>query len=257
MDAKAQVKLRFEAEDDFGLSEVALAFKLPGAAKPGRVLLQRSLDLSRRASGDYSWEMAPLGLMAGDRIAYYVEAVDNDEISGKKTGVSRTQYLKVYSEAEHHRQVLAQIDEQWESLVKLLADRLEGPTGARAANRRGHPGAGGDGHGRAGTGPRSGRAVAHAAPRQGPGAALAGAGERRSRAAREIVVTANHRSMLAVWLKRGIARTDERVRRLAAALEAEIGEEEKDVLYLETLLDEQRIDDILTLSKELAAKRET
>ncbi len=256
VDPRARVPVRFEAEDDFGLSEVALVYQLPGSNKPERLLLQRSKDSPRRASGEYAWEVASLGLLAGDRVAYHLEATDNDEISGKKTGASRTQYLKIYSEAEHHRQVIKRIEESWEKLVGLLGDRLEGPD-------RKAPG-------------RSAEKILAQAPLDTRAQELVRElGELATTLKKEkapeqlwralinvssglnpkVSATVSSRSALSVWLKRGVALDSEPVRRLDTALTAEIAEEERDVLYLEALLDEQRIEDLLALSKELNAKR--
>jgi uncharacterized protein YukE len=67
--------------------------------------------------------------------------------------------------------------------------------------------------------------------------------------------TSDLRSSLAVRLRRGLGMDSQPVRQLAQALENEVAEEEKDVLYLEALVDQQRIQDLLALSKELAARR--
>jgi hypothetical protein len=256
VDPKAQVKVRFEAEDDFGLSEVALVFKLPGASKPQRLLLQRDPEAPRRASGEYGWDIVGLSLMAGDRVAYYLEAVDNDEISGKKTGVSKTLYLRIFSEAEHHRQVVRQIVEQWERLVALLGDRLEAPD-----------------HSGVGRSPESVQAQAGVDARAGGLArelSLLARSLRKEKAPdplwRALVnvatglseragATGRARSALGLWLRRGVGLDSEPARRLFAAVDQEIAEEEKGVLYLESLLDQQRIQDLLALSRELAARR--
>lgn len=255
VDPKSEVTLRFEAEDDYGLSEIALMYKLPGATKPKRVVLQRDPETPRRGSGEYRWDVVALGLMAGDRVAYYIEATDNDQISGAKTGVSRTQYLKIYSQAEHHRQIIQQIEEDWEKLISLLADRLEGRD--RAQGRSLEDIAGFDAV--------DARALALAAALGERAASL-----RKTKAPDQLwralvnvsqglrakaSATSEARAALGIWVRRGIGLDSSPVRRFDAALAAEIAEEERSILYLETLLDQQRIEDLLALSKELAAKR--
>jgi len=65
-----------------------------------------------------------------------------------------------------------------------------------------------------------------------------------------------HRTSLArAPLSRGAAARDGTVRQFNGALQAEIREEEKDVLYLEDLLDRARLDAMQELGKELAASR--
>lgn len=256
VDPKARVKVRFEAEDDYGLSEVALVFKLPGATKPQRAVLQRASDAPRRASGEYGWDLVGLSLTAGDRVAYYIEATDNDEVSGKKAGVSKTQYLRIFSEAEHHRQIIRQVQEKWERLVALLGDRLEAPERKPAG--------------------RTAEAVQSQSSVDARAVDLARELTELSRALRKekapdplwramvnvssgltekAGATRRARSALGPWLHRGRGMDGEPARRLFAALDQEVAEEEKGILYLETLLDQQRIQDLLALSKELAAKR--
>jgi hypothetical protein len=256
VDPKSRVTVRFRAEDDFGLTEVALAYQLPGAPKPERVILQRSPEAPRRASGDWAWDLSAAGLMAGDRVAYYLEAVDNDEVSGKKTGVSKTQYLKIDSEAERHRQMVKRAGELWEKLVQVLADRLEAPdrkaegrTSEKILSQTGIDA-------RAMETARELGGLARALRKEKAplrlSTALAGISAVLTA---KTSATAVSRSALAAWLKRGIGVSSDPSRRLYLALEEEIAEEERGVLYLETLLDQQRVEDLLALSKELAAKR--
>src|SRR5690606_26547926 len=84
-------------------------------------------DLPRRHRGEATWDLGPLALGPGDRVTYRIEAVDNDTVSGVKTGVSQTQVLKVFSKVDHHREILRRAQEQWERLVSGLADRLVEP----------------------------------------------------------------------------------------------------------------------------------
>ncbi|MFN7131267.1 MAG: DUF4175 family protein, partial [Myxococcales bacterium] len=254
VDPKDRLALRFEAEDDFGLSEVALVFKLPGSSKQQRVILQRQNDAPRRASGEYGWELVSLGLMAGDRVAYYVEAVDNDAVSGKKTGVSKTQYLKVYSEAEHHRQVIKQIEEKWEQLVHLLGDRLEGPERQGKVSDTQRVLAQGEID-------KKGLLLADAFHELAGALKKQKAPDEFRRALVNVATglkskvrqTAEARGTYAVLASRG--NEGAALKGLVRAVAAEIAEEEKDILYLEALLDQQRVQDLVALAKEMAAKR--
>jgi len=234
---------------------VALVYKLPGSSKAERIVLQRDPQAPRRSSGDYVWDVVGLGVMPGDTIAYYVEATDNDQVSGQKPGVSRTQYLKIYSAAEHHRRIIEQLEQDWEKLITLLADRLESPD--RAAERTPEvisAGAALDTRALDLASALAERAVAlrkEKAPDQLWRALVNVSTGLREKAA----AVSSARGSLAVWQGRGITATAGPVRRFDQALAEEIAEEERDILYLETLLDQQRIQDLVALSKELAAKR--
>lgn len=254
VDPADRVPIRFEAEDDYGLSEVALVFKLPGASKHQRIVLQRQADAPRRASGEHQWELVKLGLMAGDRVPYYIEATDNDAVSGRKTGVSRTQYLKVYSEAEHHRQVIAKIEAKWEELILLLADRLEAPerhgaTEPAAVMAQEQVDVRGERLAQ-----EFSELAAELKKDKAPDElrrALVNVGTGLRKVVRQ---TASARSTFGMMARRANGQMPS-VKALERALAAEIAEEEKDILYLEALLDQQRIQDLVALAKEMGAKR--
>ncbi len=256
VDPKSQVKVRWEAEDDYGLAEVALVYQLPGVGKPQRAVLKRGGTPPRRASEDYVWDLNAPGLMPGDTVSYFVEAKDNDEVSGAKTGTSRTQKLKIFSEAEHNRKMLQRIEQAWEKLVVLLADRLEAPDRKREGLTPDKIRSQAAVDSRAQELAREFQDAAFALRKDKAPAQLAGAVElvaaglmQKTRA------TADARESLAVWLGRGANLDSEPVRRLQRAIAAEIAEEEKDVLYLEALVDQQRIEDLKALTRELTARR--
>ncbi|MBI5548419.1 MAG: DUF4175 family protein [Deltaproteobacteria bacterium] len=256
VDPKSRVTIRYEADDDFGLSEVALLFKLPGATKPERLVLQRASATPRRSSGEHVWDLVAPGLMPGDTVAYYLEATDNDEVSGKKTGVSRTQYLKIFSQAEHHRKLVRQIAQAWEKLVTHLADRLEAPDrkaegrtiekilSQAAVDTRGLD---------------LGRELSELARTlrkdRSPEPLWRALGHIGAGMTEKAAASSDARATAAQWLRRGAGLDSDPVRRLSRAVEAEIDEVEKDVLYLEALVDQQRLEDLAVLSRELSAKR--
>ncbi len=255
VDASAAVKLAFEAEDDFGIESVALLYKLPGAPTPRRVVLQREGDAPRRVSGEHDLELAPLGLMAGDTVAYYLEARDGDTMAGPKSGVTPTRFIKIYSRAEHHRQLLAMLEEDWEKLIHLLADRLEGADRRRertpadlAQGRRLDASAmqlGLELQARA-------LDLEKAALPEQLSAALSNIGQARHRQALD---TSRARGALAAGMRHGQRGPAAQRRAFARTLQQEIGGIERDILYLEALLDQQRTADLVESAAELTAKQ--
>jgi hypothetical protein len=123
VDAGAVVRIEWQAEDDFGLGEVALVLKGPDGAERRRVL--RKAEAARRDGGVVDLDLGPERLGEGDRLTYLVEAQDGDVVSGPKKGVSETHVVKIYSEAEHRRAALEKARLVFEEAVTLLADRLE------------------------------------------------------------------------------------------------------------------------------------
>lgn len=122
--SKQALTLKFDASDDYGLTALDLVFT-PEGGEPRRISLKP--DDGRTTRGSYQWDIAPLALRPGQGVAYYLEATDNDAVKGPKKGISAVLRLKLYSSAEHRREALAKAEELWVRLVDHLADRMEGP----------------------------------------------------------------------------------------------------------------------------------
>ena len=122
--SKQAVTLKFDASDDYGLSALDLVFN-PEGGEAKRVSLKP--DDGRTTRGSFVWDLAPLALRPGQQVSYYLEATDNDAVKGPKKGRSATLHLKLYSSAEHRRQALAKAEVLWGRLVDHLADRMEAP----------------------------------------------------------------------------------------------------------------------------------
>ena len=248
VEPKEVLDLRYQASDDYGLSEIRLVYRLPGAEKETSVSLRKPAEQPLRLDGTAQFDLGPLHLMAGDRLSYALEASDNDDVQGPKVGRSRAHILKIFSPAEHHRDALARVRALWERLVQLLGDRLEEASSAGVSR---------DVDARALQLCQDFEQEAQHLlkdQKQEKGIAVAlrnvARGERRRASA-----SADERG--GAW---GIPRP--RARRLAPpsnqprrALADEIEGLERDVLYLEALLDQATNEDLFTLSRELAARR--
>jgi Domain of unknown function (DUF4175) len=121
---KQSLTVKFDATDDYGLSALELVFTPEGGAAK-RVSLKP--DDGRTTRGTYEWDLAPLVLKPGQGVSYYLEATDNDAVKGPKKGISAVLQLKLYSASEHRREALAKAEALWVRLVDHLADRMESP----------------------------------------------------------------------------------------------------------------------------------
>ncbi len=249
----AAVRVDWQAEDDYGLDGLELVTRGPGGAEQRRPL--RALTGLRHDSGSFELPLAAERLGEGERLLYWLEVKDNDGISGPKKGASATQAVKVYSEAEHRRKAMEQARAAWEELIALLGDRLELLAGGSVA-----------------TVPRLPLAVAldartralherlrqlaaelrkdKAAPREVPAAlqnvaALVRTAEQRVTATRQVLV----RLLSTRQPVEGPAMQMSAFDRL---LDEEL---EKGILYLEQLFDKARAEDLVRMTRDLAAKR--
>src|SRR4051812_10294460 len=253
VDPQGNVQMGWSAADDYGLTQVALVWQRAGG-KEERAALQTPPAPAKRLRGMWSWELAPLRLRPGDRVAYHLEAKDNDAVDGPQRGVSATQAIKVFSAAEHTRESLVRAQALWERLVALLGDRLEEkppPPDGEAATQW---------YAQTAQKDRDARALSQELDAAGsalPKDKLAPKAVGRAlRYASTGLGSAVHRTSLArAPLSRGASGRDGAARNFAGALSGEIREEEKDVLYLEDLLDRSRLDAMQELGKELQASR--
>ena len=256
VDPLGKVALSWSASDDYGLAGAWLVFQRPGEPEE-RVSLGAPPQpgvTARRLSGTYGWEMSPLKLRAGDRVQFHLEALDQDAIDGPKKGFSAIKTLKVFSAAEHHREALLRAQQLWERLISHLGDRLEekpAPSGAEEAA------------------PWYSAASARDKQAMNLVADLGLAGRELSkdklapaalgRALKNVQSSLSpllQRTTIArVPLSKGAGTREGALRIFGTALQNEIRELEKDVLYLEDLLDQARLDDLAELQKELAQSR--
>jgi len=87
--------LRIEADDDFGISRIALEYHHVGDSTIiGREIPFRTVE-DRSAVAEYNWELGALGLVPGDVIEYRAMAADNDNISGPKRAWSESRLVRL------------------------------------------------------------------------------------------------------------------------------------------------------------------
>ena len=251
VDPNGRVVLNWSAADDYGVSQVALVFQVAGG-KEERVVLQTPAQAARRLRGTHAWELSPLKLRAGDKVTYVIEARDNDAIDGPQRGASATQVLKVFSAAEHSREALLRAQALWERLVALAADRIEEKP-APAADASGWYSV---------TSAKDQNALQLVSELQAAGTELVKdklapreVGRALRYAASSLGPAVRRTSLARAPLSRGSAGLEGAQRNFSRALQAEIAEEEKDILYLQDLLDKARLDAMHEIGKELAASR--
>lgn len=96
------LEIAYEVEDDFGFTGLRLRYSLirsfGGDAENGQERL--AVPGNRIHLGRYDWDLSDLRLQPLDRVEYWIEVTDNDEVSGYKTARSATHILQSASLAE-------------------------------------------------------------------------------------------------------------------------------------------------------------
>lgn len=248
VDPDQEVLLRWEASDDYGLSDVALVWTDPEGQAHRQKLAH---DDGRKSSGQYRWPLSALKLTAGDRVTYAVEALDNDAVDGPQKGTSRQQTLVVYSAAEHRREALRRAAELWERLLGHLATRMEGPDrDVRKSEDKVRAQEPVDTSGRVLAGDLVGTARALARERDRNEALVAALEHVGQDVASRVRATSDSRKL---WIRLAGRRTElDMDGRLTRVVQEEISALEKDALYLESLLDQQRLEELRELAGQLA-----
>lgn len=248
VDPEQEVLLRWEASDDYGLSDVALVWTGPDGQAHRQKLAH---DDGRKSSGQYRWPLSAMKLAAGDRVSYAVEALDNDAVDGPQKGSSRPQTLVVYSAAEHRREALRRAAELWERLLGHLATRMEGPDRDRQKSQdkvRAQEPVDASGMVLASDTVSTARTLARERDRnEALVAALEHVGQD---VAARVRATSESRKL---WLRLAGRRTElDMDGRLTRVAQEEISALEKDALYLESLLDQQRLEELRELASQMA-----
>lgn len=146
-----RIELAYSAEDDFGIGEVDLVYKVGNTPERRKHLRQVNADgkpqltinsngkvdgkssrlpvatagAPRSLAAKIEWDLAELDLSPGSRVTYYMEARDLDTISGPNVGRSREYSLHILSPREKTDALLQNQEQLRELAIQLLGDRIE------------------------------------------------------------------------------------------------------------------------------------
>lgn len=126
-----RVELAYVIEDDFGVTSAELVWE--GGKDRGRKAItldgERGADPARvqgRVQGKLMWDIAEIQVPSGGNVRYWIEAKDNDNVTGPNVGKSRELSLRVVSPRERHEETLSRQQEVAEKLLRNLGGRLVG-----------------------------------------------------------------------------------------------------------------------------------
>ena len=120
-----KVILQFEASDDYGLSSLKLRYQRGGEGEPQSIPMPADAHSQRNVKSRFTWDLSTLSLTPGGRVSYFFEAQDNNTLGGVQTSHSSTHILKVYNPMAHREMALEKFERLWRTLLAQLADRLE------------------------------------------------------------------------------------------------------------------------------------
>jgi len=120
--------LGIEAKDDFGFSSLKLQFTITSERAPER---KKSINLPLSGPDQaslllaYGWDLSTLRLNPGDVVSYYVEAADNDAVSGPKKAQSKTYRFRLPGLDEMIAEAARGTEENLDVLEEAAAEQMK------------------------------------------------------------------------------------------------------------------------------------
>ena len=130
LDNAMLVELEAEASDDYGIQELQLVYRVETeGAQEMNIPLKRwdvqNASVHRSVSVAYMWDVDPIGIFPGETLAYYVQALDNDNVSGPNIGKSPTYTLRFPSLSELYDSVAAEQETEQRGLEDLVDEQAD------------------------------------------------------------------------------------------------------------------------------------
>jgi hypothetical protein len=126
--AEDKIEVLFSGKDDYGLRAFRIVVKKQGSNilpfEKTIATLQEPLKQFQKKS---SFTIQETRASPGDRLSLFIEADDNDSFQGPNTGRSVTRVLTVFSIADHHRKLVVSQQELLNQMVDLLGIELTHP----------------------------------------------------------------------------------------------------------------------------------
>ncbi|MEO0021961.1 MAG: DUF4175 family protein [candidate division WOR-3 bacterium] len=119
---KMQVPLGINSLDDFGLTAIWLHY---GKDTLNRKLLLKRPQGAREDTVLYLWDLSGISLLPGEVLHYYVRAVDNDLVSGPKSGTSAIFTIRFPTMTEIYSQAVEQTSATINELEPLQTEQAK------------------------------------------------------------------------------------------------------------------------------------
>ena len=130
LDDAMLVELKVEATDDYGIQALQLVYRVEseGAEEVNVPLKRWEVEdaLSQRSVFvAYTWDVDRISLFPGETLAYYVQALDIDDVSGPNIGKSHTFTLRFPSLSELYDAVATEQETERRGLEELVDEQAD------------------------------------------------------------------------------------------------------------------------------------
>ena len=117
-----KVRFFYEGDDDFGIHKIDLVIDVEGNIQ--RRTIKKVKGAQKKIKDGYTWELSTMDFRPGDRVNYYLEIIDNDNVFGPNTGQSEVFSFDIFDEQKQRLDLLALQEQLIDKMVALLAVSL-------------------------------------------------------------------------------------------------------------------------------------
>ena len=117
-----KIQLFYEGEDDFGIHKINLVIDVEGRVQ--RKTVKSIKGTQKNVKDGYTWELSTMDFRPGDRVHYYLEIVDNDNVLGPNISQSEAFSFDVFDEQKKRQDLLALQEQLIDKMVSLLSVSL-------------------------------------------------------------------------------------------------------------------------------------
>lgn len=133
------LQVTYTVSDDYGIESVTRAAAFGREDPKLRAFDLPELTTSpRELQNSFDLDLREFALQPRDTLTVWVEATDNNSLTGPGVGKAAPLMLRVSSPEDRHQRLIARQTEVLEALLLVLADLLENPVGERSPDRRGY-----------------------------------------------------------------------------------------------------------------------
>lgn len=130
-----KIQLYYEGQDDFGIEKIDLVIDIEGRIQ--RKTIKRIKGTQKEIKDSYMWELSTMDSRPGDRVHYYLEIEDNDNVFGPNTSQSEVFSFDLFDQEKNRLDLLALQEQLVDKMVALLAVSLVTDTTQLKSSREG------------------------------------------------------------------------------------------------------------------------
>ena len=116
------VQMFYEAHDDYGISQINLIAQVNNTTMTKSI--KRFKQSEKDATGNFAWSLSLETLKPGDKVQYFLEIKDNDNVTGPNTGQSEIYSFIIFDSRKEQENLVRLQEELSEKMIALLANGL-------------------------------------------------------------------------------------------------------------------------------------